>query len=88
MTQNFVTRNEIKSETSVTPPWSGTHLYELEDCEGGRAVVAEHEADDAEELSVEAAVAQTEQEAAEQRHSDAAPHDTQRSQSILSTGSQ
>lgn len=43
-----------------------THLYEPEDGEGRRAVVAEHEADDAEELSVEAAVTETEQEAAEQ----------------------
>ncbi len=44
------------------------HLDKLEDSEGGSAVVTEHEADDAEKLCVEAAVAQTEQEAAEQRH--------------------
>lgn len=43
-----------------------THLYEPEDSEGRRAVVTEHEADDAEELSIEAAVTETEQEAAEQ----------------------
>lgn len=55
---------------------SETHLHELEDSEGGGAVVAEHEADDAEELSVEAAVAQTEQEAAEQRHPDTGPQHT------------
>lgn len=47
------------------------HLYEPEDGEGGSAVVSEQEADDAEELSVKAAVTQTEQEAAEQGHPDA-----------------
>lgn len=50
------------------------HLYELEGSEGGGAVLAEHEASDAEELRVEAAVAQTEQEAAEQRHAHTATH--------------
>lgn len=40
------------------------HLDELEDGEGGGAVVPEHEANDAEELRVEAAVAKTKQEAA------------------------
>lgn len=48
-----------------------THLYEPEDGEGRRAVVAEHEADDAEELGVEAAVTEAEQEAAEQGQLDA-----------------
>lgn len=43
-------------------------LDELEDSEGGGAVVPEDIAHDAEELCVEAAVAQTEQEAAEQCH--------------------
>lgn len=60
---------------TVSSVWN-SHLYELEDSEGGSAVVAEHEADDAEELSVEAAVAQTEQEAAEQRHADTEPQHT------------
>lgn len=50
-----------------------SHLDELKDSEGRRTVVAEHEADDAEELSVEAAVAQTEQEAAQQRHPETEP---------------
>lgn len=50
-----------------------SHLDELEDSEGRRAVVMEHEADDAEELSVEAAVAQTEEEAAQHRHPDTEP---------------
>lgn len=45
---------------------SDTHLYEPKDSEGRRAVVPEHEADDAEELSIEATVTETEQEAAEQ----------------------
>lgn len=54
---------------STTLP-SDTHLYELEDGEGRSAVVMEHEAQDAEELSIEAAVTQTEQEAAEQRQLD------------------
>lgn len=40
-------------------------LYELEDGEGGSAVVPEYGAQDAEELSVEAAVTEAEQEAAE-----------------------
>lgn len=57
---------------------SQSHLYELEDGEGRSAVVTEKESDDAEELSVEAAVAQTEQEAAEQRHPETEP--TQRAQ--------
>lgn len=47
------------------------HLYEPEDGEGRSAVVSEQEADDAEELSVKAAVTQTEQEAAEQGQPDA-----------------
>lgn len=50
------------------------HLDELEDGKGGGAVVVEHEADDAEELRVEAAVTQTEQEAAEQGHAHAEAH--------------
>lgn len=57
------------SRHSPTLP-SDTHLYEPEDGEGRRAVVTEHEANDAEELSIEAAVTQTEQEAAEQRQLD------------------
>jgi len=44
------------------------HLDELEDGEGRSAVVSEPEADYAQELSVEAAVTQTQQEAAEQGH--------------------
>lgn len=47
------------------------HLYEPEDGEGRGAVVTEHEAHDAEELSVEAAVAKTQEEAAEQGQLDA-----------------
>lgn len=58
---------------TVTVSSSQTHLYELKDGEGRSAVVAEYESDDAEELSVEAAVAQTEQEAAEQRHPETEP---------------
>lgn len=50
---------------------SATHLYEPEDSEGRCAVVTEHEADDAEELSIVAAVTETEQEAAEQGQLDA-----------------
>lgn len=45
-------------------------LYELEDGKGRSAVVFKQEADDAEELSVEAAVSEAEQETAEQRHAD------------------
>lgn len=48
-----------------------TDLYELEDGKGRSAVVFKQEADDAEELSVEAAVSEAEQETAEQRHADA-----------------
>lgn len=57
------------SRHSPTLP-SDTHLYEPEDGEGRSAVVTEHEAHYAEELSIEAAVTQTEQEAAEQRQLD------------------
>lgn len=46
------------------------YLYEPEDGKGRSAVVTEHEAHDAEELSIEAAVTQTKQEAAEQRQLD------------------
>lgn len=49
----------------VRRPVCGAHLCEPEGGEGGRAVIMEHEAEDAEQLSVEAAVAQSEQEAAE-----------------------
>lgn len=53
MTQNM---NRLVLVSSVFK----THLYELEGSEGRGAVLAEHEASDAEELRVEAAVAQTE----------------------------
>lgn len=59
------------SSSSSAPPPTPTHLYEPEDSEGRRAVVAVREADDAEELSVEAAVAEAEQEAAEEGQVDA-----------------
>lgn len=53
MTQNM---NRLVLVSSVFK----SHLYELEGSEGRGAVLAEHEANDAEELRVEAAVAQTE----------------------------
>lgn len=68
--QNNTSILQISSYTFSVPSASETHLYELEDSKSGGAVIVVHEADDAEELSVEAAVAQTEQEAAEQRHPD------------------
>lgn len=54
-----------------------TYLYEPEDGKGRSAVVTEYEAHDAEELSIEAAVTQTEQEAAEQRQLDTEQQHTQ-----------
>lgn len=64
----FQQKQKSNSKLLLQHPEAQTHLYELEDSERGGAVVSEHEANDAQELSVEAAVAKPEQKAAEQRH--------------------
>lgn len=68
--KSFVFFKQLNSDNSQQ---KAPHLDELEWGEGGGAVVRKHEADDAHELSVETAVAQTQQETAQHGHAHTEP---------------